>query len=193
MDKYDASNDHYCFPGTSVLKNKLGLQDEQILEQAEREITDKTSSDVIYRSPPYDIEYLKSLHSTLFSPLYDWAGKIRDVSISKGGTTFCISARVVPEAQKLFERLEKDNWLTQLSRETLCEKLAEYYCEFNMIHPFREGNGRVQRIFFEHLASSADYNLDWFGITKEEWIQANIDGVHVNYTKMEKIFKRIIY
>jgi cell filamentation protein len=192
LDKYDAANDHYCYAGTSVLINNLDIKDELILEQAEREITDNTSDDITYQSPPYDMEYLQELHSTLFNPLYDWAGSIRDVSISKGGTTFCISARVYPESQKLFKSLESEDWLQGLTRDELCSKLAEYYCEFNMIHPFREGNGRVQRVFFEHLTLSTGYELDWFDITESEWIQANIDGVDVNYQKMEEIFNRIL-
>ncbi|MEQ4921886.1 Fic family protein [Proteus hauseri] len=64
--------------------------------------------------------------------------------------------------------------------------------EFNMIHPFREGNGRVQRLFFEHLALAASYDLNWADINQDEWIKANIDGVNVNYTPMETIFKRIV-
>lgn len=61
-----------------------------------------------------------------------------------------------------------------------------------MIHPFREGNGRVQRMLFEHLALSAGYDLDWADIQQREWIQANIDGVAVNYEPMSEIFKRIV-
>ncbi|CDH24551.1 Fic family protein [Xenorhabdus bovienii] len=61
-----------------------------------------------------------------------------------------------------------------------------------MIHPFREGNGRVQRLFFEHLVLSAGYELDWQDIDVTEWINANIDGVFVNYEPMKIIFKRII-
>ncbi|RMU53830.1 hypothetical protein ALP29_201569 [Pseudomonas syringae pv. avii] len=52
--------------------------------------------------------------------------------------------------------------------------------------------GRVQRILFEHLALSAGYELDWENISQQEWIQANIDGVDVNYGPMKKIFNRIV-
>ena len=79
-----------------------------------------------------------------------------------------------------------------LGKDEFCDALAEYYCEFNMIHPFREGNGRVQRLFFEHLALSAGYDFDWADVNQVEWIQANIDGVDVNYGSMANIFKRII-
>ena len=88
--------------------------------------------------------------------------------------------------------MEKEEWLKGLNKNDFCEKLAEYYCEFNMIHPFREGNGRVERLFFEHLALSNGYVLDWSDIDREAWIQANIDGVYVNYEPMRNIFRKVV-
>lgn len=192
MGRYDAALDHYCYAGTEVLKNMLNLRDPLLLEQAERDITDQTSADVVLQEPPYCLAYLQQLHRTLFWPLYDWAGLIRDVSIAKGSTRFCIPTRIEPECRKLFEALAKEQWLIGLSRADFCARLAEYYCEFNMIHPFREGNGRVQRLFFEHLSLSAGYELDWSPIQPDEWIQANIDGVQLDYSRMERLFHRVL-
>lgn len=192
MDKYDAANDHYCYPNTNVLQNRLGIKDAHNFELAERDITNITINRVIYRPPPYDLNNFKTIHRELFSDLYTWAGEIRDVNIAKGGTVFCIHNRIDIEIGKLFRQLAQENWLVNLKRNELCQKLAEYYCEFNMIHPFREGNGRVQRIFFEHLTLNAGYELDWSKINPHEWIQANIDGVNVDYRAMEIIFRRIL-
>ncbi len=192
MDKYDAKNDYYCYTNTTILRNKLNIEDMNILEAAEREITALTVRKIGFRHPPYDLEYMKLLHKKLFSELYDWAGEIRNVDISKRVTRFCNCSRIIPEAKKLFIALQKENWLSNLKKEEFCERLAEYYCEFNMIHPFREGNGRVQRLLFEHLAIAAGYDLDWEFIQRNEWVQANIDGVNINYEPMNKIFKRIV-
>lgn len=192
MDKYDALNDHYCYKGIATLKNKLNIDDMNKLEGAEREITALTIRNIVFQHPPYNLEYMKLLHRQLFSDLYDWAGELRSVDISKGGTRFCNCVYMIAESQKLFESLQKENWLKNLQKDEFCEKLAKYYCEFNMIHPFREGNGRVQRLLFEHLALAAGYDLDWGDIQQNEWIQANINGVNVNYEPMEQIFKRIV-
>ena len=192
MDKYDAANDIYCYQGTGILKNKLNIKNMDELEEAEREITAITARNINFSHPPYDLEYMKSLHYKLFSELYDWAGDIRSIDISKGGTRFCNCGRVVAESRKLFDHLENENWLQNLPQEEFCNKLAEYYCEINMIHPFREGNGRVQRLLFEHLSLAAGYDLDWGDVAQDEWIQANIDGVNVNYEPMSEIFKRIV-
>ena len=192
MDKYDAANDHYCYPGTTTLKNKLNIHDIDELEKAEKDITAISTRRITFRYPPYDLEYMKNLHRQLFSDLYDWAGKCRSVDIRKGGTQFCNCGRIIAESQKIFSSLKEENWLQGLPRDGFCSKLAEYYCELNMIHPFREGNGRVQRILFEHLSLAAGYDLDWEDITPDEWIQANIDGVRVNYDPMSEIFNRVV-
>lgn len=192
MDRYDARNDHYCYAGTTTLKNKLNIKDMDDLEKAEREVTAITARRIGFRQPPYNLEYMRTLHRQLFSDLYQWAGDLRDLDISKGGTRFCNCGRIIPESQKLFGGLQQENWLKNLPKKEFCEKLAEYYCELNMIHPFREGNGRVQRLLFEHLALAAGYDLDWHDIAKVEWIQANIDGVNVYYDPMANIFKRIV-
>ena len=193
MDKYDTSySDHYCYSGTSVLKNRLNIRDFKEFEDAEREITAFTISLVEYREPPYDLSYLQLLHKKLFNELYEWAGELRTVNIFKGDTTFCYYDNLEQYSSDLFGKLEKEEWLKGLDKNSFCEKLAEYYCEFNMVHPFREGNGRVQRLFFEHLALYNGYVLDWNSIVHtDEWIQANIDGV-IDYNPMENIFKRIV-
>lgn len=192
MDRYDESHDRYCYPASSVLKNRLNIQDMDDLETAEREITAETVKRVKYAAPPYSLDNMKRLHRQLFSDLYDWAGEVRTVDIAKGGTRFCTCTRIEAEALKIFTNLQHINWLREQEKHDFCGRLAEYYCELNMIHPFREGNGRVQRILFEHIALSAGYELDWEDISQEEWIQANIDGVNVNYVPMENIFLRIV-
>jgi cell filamentation protein len=65
MDKYDVGNDHYCYPNTAVLKNKLGITDEKIFERAERDITKTSTLYVKASNPPYHLEYLQHLHIIL--------------------------------------------------------------------------------------------------------------------------------
>ena len=82
MDKYGEMGDSlYCYPGTNILKNKLNIHDEQILEQAELELSGLASNLIEYAEPPYDLQYLKSIHAQLFGDLYDWAGKLRQIAL----------------------------------------------------------------------------------------------------------------
>jgi cell filamentation protein len=103
MDKYGEMGDSlYCYPNSSILKNKLHIQDEKILEQAELELSEYASLHIEYTEPPYDLQYLKNIHYSLFSDLYEWAGELRQVDISKGDTRFCTFSRIEVEANKLF-------------------------------------------------------------------------------------------
>ena len=106
VDKYGTGDDPACYPGTSVLKNLLDIEDEDLLEEAEREISSITASEIEFSPPPYDLAYLQEIHLILFADIYSWAGAIRSVDISKGETRFCSVNRVVPEAEKLFSHLK---------------------------------------------------------------------------------------
>tara|TARA_R110001592_G_scaffold29089_1_gene105842 strand:- start:83 stop:670 length:588 start_codon:yes stop_codon:yes gene_type:complete len=190
VDRYDSQNDHYLIPGSSTLKNLLNITDLDALEHAEREITAASSRLIQFGEPPYDMAYLQQLHHDLFCNLYAWAGQIRNVDISKGGTRFCTADRIVPEASKLFTQLQQHDWLRGLSPELMAERMAYFYSEFNMIHPFREGNGRVQRLLFEHLALSAGYKLQWGHIGDEQWTSANVESVTSQPRQLEKLFRK---
>lgn len=174
------------------MKNKLGITTQAALEAAEREITALTHLRIRLIEPPYDLQTLKSLHQQLFYELYDWAGAIRSVDISKGNTRFCTNGRIEAESASRFRALSRDEWLQGLGHDEFCRKLAEHYCEMNMIHPFREGNGRVQRLLFEHLSLSAGYNLDWGQVGPDEWLRANVAGVQADYDLMYRIFDRLV-
>lgn len=189
LDKYGAGQDPYCYPNTKVLINKFGIKDEKILQEAEREITTVALKDIFFSSPPYNLNYLKNIHDTLFSHIYDWAGKIRTVDIAKQETLFCTCSRIEPEANKIFLSLKKKDYFLNNTNEIFIKNIAELYADLNMIHPFREGNGRVQRLLFEHIALNCGYIIDWGTVSTETWITANIHGVNCDFKPLEKIFQ----
>ena len=187
LDKYGVGDDPYCYPGTNVLKNKLSINNEKLLFEAERDLSSISAATIEFKEPPYDLGYLCNIHQTLFSDLYEWAGKLRDVDISKGHTRFCNVSFIDGQANKLLSLLAKDNFLLGLEYSDFIEKLSEYYCELNIIHPFREGNGRAQRIFFEHLVINAGFEISFDTVSVDDWIEANILGVNCDYAKMKAV------
>ena len=191
MDKYGELGDSlYCYSGTNILKNKLNIRDEQVLEQAELELSGLSSSLIEYAEPPYDLQYLQSIHAQLFGDLYEWAGQLRQIDISKGDTRFCTFSRIEIEINKLINPLQQQNYFQGLELQQFISKLANLYCELNVIHPFCEGNGRTQRIFFEHLIAYCGYGIDWSKInSKEQWVQANIEGFYGNLQLLIQIFE----
>ncbi|MGK4845920.1 putative adenosine monophosphate-protein transferase Fic, partial [Salmonella enterica] len=72
------------------------------------------------------------------------------------------------------------------------ERLAHYYCEINVLHPFGLGSGLAQRIFFEQLALHAGYELSWQGIEVETWKQANQSGAMGDLSALQAIFQKAI-
>ncbi len=188
MDKYGVGQDKYCYPDSDVLKNKLNIREAHVLHEAERDFTLYSVSLIEFSEPPYDLSYMQLLHKQVFGLLYDWAGDIREVDISKADTRFCTVRRILPEANKIFATLNKKKYFKGLSKKDFVAEISELYADLNLVHPFREGNGRIQRIFFEHLALHNDYVIDWDVVSKEDWIEANIQGVYCNFSPMKNIF-----
>lgn len=192
MDKYGAGQDPYCYEGTTILRNLLGIGDDPTLEAAERELTVLAAETIQFAPPPYDLGYLKRLHHQLFADLYPWAGELRTIDIAKGETRFCNVQRIEPEAGKLFTHLAQEQEFTGLSRDVLVSAIAKFYGDLNVVHPFREGNGRAQRLLFEHLVINVGYEISWEGIQREEWVHANIAAYHCDYEAMTVIFDKCI-
>lgn len=183
----------YCYPNSSVLKNKFGITDETLLSQAERQISaiaiDKLEEQHIKGN--LDLKHLQAIHKYIFSDIYDWAGKLRTVNIFKG----CMFYRfdyLDSACATVFDKLKSENYLLDLSQTEMCKRLAYYLGEINVLHPFREGNGRTQRVFMEYLARVGGYDVDFSTVNSKEMINASILAYNCDYTAMEQMFSRII-
>jgi len=88
--------------------------------------------------------------------------------------------------------LEEEHYLTGLEREAFIARLSHYYCEINVLHPFRIGNGIAQRVFFEQLAIHAGYQLSWQGIDPDAWSAANQSGAMGDLTALNAIFAKVV-
>jgi cell filamentation protein len=101
-------------------------------------------------------------------------------------------AQALPDyVNSIFSEIKEKNYLQNCSIEEIQFELAYYLNEINILHPFREGNGRTQRIFIKYLAKCAGYDTDFETVSKQEMIDASIDGFRFKYEKMNNIFKRI--
>lgn len=192
-DKYGIGQDSYCYPGTDILINVLNIQDIELLEEAEIAFT--TARYLSYQSElsllsQFDFSHLKFLHFYLFQDLYVWAGKVRDIDISKGNTRFCTFSRIEPEAIKLFNTIPNLECHSNLT--DLIKNLAHLFCELNLLHPFREGNGRTLRFFFEEMLFVLGYDIKWPAISQQDWINANIAGVYLDLNPLIAIFTSAI-
>lgn len=138
------------------------------------------------------LPWLCSIHQQLFQDAFDWAGELREVDISRGDTRFCHFEYIENEGNDLMQELEDEHYLVDLSKPEFVERLAHYYCEINVLHPFLVGSGRAQRVFFEQLAIHAGYVLDWRVVDPEAWRVANQAGALGDLVPLCEIFTKVV-
>jgi cell filamentation protein len=158
--------DPYYDYKNKLLKNLLGIDSYNQLRKVEAEIVHAKQLQLgvgnVKRTNNFN--ELLQIHKFLFDEIYDWAGKIRTVDIFKNhqdAKYFLIVSRIPTAAKYVFNELKDANFLQNLSKKDFVEKLAYFYDQLNFIHPFREGNGRAQRVFWDRVAHDAGYFLDW--------------------------------
>jgi len=188
---YDAVADDYCYPGTTVLKNKLDLTDADELDAFEAEVSDARADEEL-PAGDLDFAHFKAVHGHLFQDVYDWAGKIRTVRMSKGGNPFCFPENIENQASLLFGQLKKDKFLAGLEVKKFAEKAAHFLSELNVIHAFREGNGRTQLSFFLLLADQAGYPIDLEDLDPEAFLSAMIASFHGDEAPLAALIQALI-
>lgn len=181
----------YCYPESDVLRNKLNIMSLEALVEAEREITSVRIA--VAKLKPvrghFDLKHLQKIHKLVFGDIYPWAGKLRHVNISKGNQ-FCLAMNLELYAENLFRKLEKERYLIGCT-DPVPHRLAWYLSEINVLHPFREGNGRVQRLFIEYLALVAGYRVDFSDVSSQEMIVASANSFACDYDAIYEMFDRI--
>lgn len=179
-----------------ILENKLGIINSFELAKKEEEITKRKAKE-LYENNILDtfevgtFKGLSDIHKYLFSDIYEFAGKIRDVNIAKGNFRFA-PLMYLNEALKNIEKMKEDTF----------EEIIEKYVEMNIAHPFREGNGRSTRIWLDLiLKKNLKMCIDWSKIDKEDYLLAMerspIKDIEIKYilknALTDKIDDREIY
>jgi cell filamentation protein, protein adenylyltransferase len=188
---YDAVADDYCYPGTTVLRNKLDLRDAEELAAFEAEVSDSRADEEL-ASGDLDFTHFKAIHEHLFQDVYDWAGDIRTVRISKDGSMFCYPENIESEAKKLFLQLKQNKFLKDLSAQAFADESAHFLSELNAIHAFREGNGRTQLSFFLLLADQAGHSVDLEKFDPEAFLGAMITSFNGDETPLADLIAELL-
>lgn len=178
--------DPYLQSDGLTLVNKVGITDDpQLL--AEMEAIHVAARELEIRGTGYPdrqgVDLLKAIHRHLYQDVYEWAGEFRQVNLSKqafiqsdDATTFSHPSRLTLELGQLFERLAAQDNLKNLSPALFVERLTPHFIALNHIHPFREGNGRTQTLFWRKIARDAGHELSFSVISRERMIAVSIAG-----------------
>lgn len=183
-----------CYEGTACLINKFDIREESRLMNIEAAITFAKASELEKNglSGNFDFEHYLSIHKYLFEDIYDWAGEIRKVEMSKKGTRFAKVNEIENLCKNCFERLKDSNFLLGLNFDDFVESIVDFYCVINIIHPFREGNGRVQRIFISQLIRYNGYDIDFSKIDKDELMIFTIQAANGVRDNLIELFSKEI-
>ena len=158
----------------SILKEWLKGNNDPLDEQSKKKAYDLINSGIIYDIEVGTTRGLQQIHSYLFDGLYDFAGKIRDKNISKGGFMFA-NALYLPNILNDIDKMP----------ENTIEQIVDKYVEMNIAHPFMEGNGRATRIWLDQiLIRSLKKCVDWSKIDKKEYL----DAMSISSSSSKQIF-----
>lgn len=150
-----------------VLENKLGLNDSVELAKIEEQISKKKAMELFESGRLNNLEAgtfqaLVEIHKYLFEQIYDFAGKVRDVNIAKGSFRFA-PVLYLQAALKSVEDMPQSDF----------DEIIEKYVEMNIVHPFREGNGRSSRIWLDLiLKNELHVVMDWSLVEKDDYLLA---------------------
>jgi cell filamentation protein len=188
---YDAADDPYTYENSTVLVNKLDLRIQAELDEFEAEISSARAGEPLPEGE-FDFAHYCAIHHHLFQDVYEWAGKVRSVRISKQGNPFCFPDHIEIQSAKLFAGLEAENCLEGLSEDDFAVKSAHFLAELNAIHAFREGNGRAQLTFFVLLADGAGYALDLERLDPDVMLDAMIASFDGDEIKLVEVIRELI-
>ena len=190
--------DPYIDKSTGILRNLVGAVSSHELQTIEPQIVFANELELESHHIPRtnDTFELLAIHRQLFSGVYDWAGTILTVDIKKndeGAEFFLIVDKITLALNFIFNELKKEEFLTGLSVNVFIERIAYFYDQLNYIHPFREGNGRAQRIFWSRVARDAGYDIDWSKIVGHENDEASrIAAEELDLSALKKMFTKIV-
>ena len=140
----------------------------------------------------FSFDFYKGLHKRLFQDLYEWAGELRKINMSKSGTNFCPAEKIQSLGEAKFRRLQDMNEFSDLPKDEQINEIAGFYNELNMLHPFREGNGRTERLFFTLLMKRLGYLINFADYDSDELMVATIYAAQGVDTYLKDFFAKII-
>lgn len=173
-----------------ALENKLGITDSAELARVEEKLTKKKAAE-LFESGCLDslnagtFESLAKIHKYLFEDIYVFAGKIRDVNIAKGNFRFA-SVMYLKAALENVEKMPQSTF----------DEIIEKYVEMNIAHPFREGNGRITRIWLDlMLKKEIGLVIDWSKVDKDDYFLAMerspIKDIEIKYILKQALTDKI--
>ena len=190
---YESKNSVYCYKGTNTLVNKLNIKDPISLENYETSVVALKLMALNKKgiTGNFDVEHFVSIHKFLFEDIYPFAGLFRNENIAKDYFQFAQWEYIESELTRLLNELKNENFLIGLSKDEMSKRLAYYWAELNVLHPFREGNGRTTREFLRQLALKNNYILNLQNVDSKDLLDASIKSI-IDTSELEKLLSQCL-
>jgi cell filamentation protein len=171
-------------PGATMLRNKFGTHNRDELQDLEYTMTamrqDEIENGLVDIERTGDAAEWRAIHRHLFQDVYDWAGELRTIDLNKTGEPFLAERHLDIYLHTALSEIRAVDW-ADLDRDTFIDAATAAYMKLNFAHPFREGNGRSSRVFFDRLTSDARFELDYSRIEPQRWNEANRATMNMQY------------
>ena len=183
-----------CYEGTTCLINKFNIRDMSKLKELEAMITLAKVSELekLPLNKNFNVDDYCDIHRMIFGTLYDWAGEYRTINISKKTTSFAEPNKIPELLTNCFTRLKKLNYFKGIDFDNFVDEIVDVYCDTNYIHPFREGNGRTQRVFITQLIRYNGYDIKFSEIDTDYLMLATIQSANGVTDYLKEIFREHI-
>ena len=177
------SGDPYVYPGTTVLRNRFDIRNAEDLDRLERLLVVQRVREGIPRGD-FDLAHLKAIHKYLFQDVYDWAGEVRTIEISRSGHQFQFRRYIVSGMADVHQRVVDAGYFKDLSASEFAAEAGRIIGDVNYVHPFREGNGRTQLFYLKQLAEIAGHRVDLTRMQPALWLAASREAHQARYELM---------
>ncbi len=187
---YDVDSDPYVYDN-GVLINHFNITNTSELNEIEADLTKLSIDQLIINPPPaiFNTDYHCFLHREIFNDVYPWAGELRVVDICKGSTIFLENEKIRTSLDELFTEMADQNYYRGFDAEKLSAHAGIFLNKLNFIHPFREGNGRTQRLLLTQIAQQAGFSINWASISSDSMRKACIEGGDGQHRPMQRLLQ----
>lgn len=189
---YDVVNSRYTYEGRDVIKNKLDIRDADLLKEYETgivglKLTSLMKNKKVY---PFTEEGFKQIHKYLFDEIYEFAGEYRLENILKENFRFSEYEYIEENMPLIIKKIDIEK-MKQMDFDTLCKTLSEIMTDLNVLHPFREGNGRTIREFTREMAFVCGYEVNFSNVDYDLILDVSRKAV-VDDSKQIELLKSIL-
>lgn len=189
---YDSINSKYTYKDTDILINKLDIKNEKKLKEYETKMVAVKLAILMKenKNKTFDEEHFKYIHYFLFCDVYDFAGKYREENITKENFLFSDYRYIDENIKLIFKKINLEK-LRKMNFEELIKFISELMTDLNVLHPFREGNGRTTREFIRELLNEIGYDINFFEIDYNDILNASIKAVIDDFSQIN-LLKRYV-